>query len=70
MATKYKIEIVTEGAAFGETREEAGAELGRILSVIAGKLSDGSYVGERRTITFPVLDVNGNRVGGISFRKV
>lgn len=57
---KFKIEIDTANAAFGEGIYETGAELAQILRRLASKLENegcGQYD------TGSLRDVNGNKVG-------
>ncbi len=55
---KFKLEIEMENAAFEEQQE--GYEASRILNNLANKIAPYSLaIGD----TFPLKDVNGNRVG-------
>ena len=51
------IRISTENAAFGETDEEAGQEVARILRKLADQMEQPS------TGTMALHDLNGNKVG-------
>lgn len=60
---KITITITTDNAAFGDTPQDAGTEVARILKRLSEKLQDtdpGDYCGSK------LVDVNGNTVGKIS----
>jgi hypothetical protein len=56
MAHKFKLEIETGNAAFGDSDAERGAEIARILRDVALRLDKGDEYGV-------IHDSNGNRVG-------
>jgi hypothetical protein len=51
---KFKVEIKTDNAAFGDNPE---IELSRILELLAEEVADGACE------TYSIRDVNGNTVG-------
>jgi len=52
----FTLKIETDNAAFGDSADEAGAEVARILRVVAGGMAAGNMSGKLR-------DANGNTVG-------
>jgi hypothetical protein len=58
---RFKVEIDTVNAAFGEDLDDAGRELARILRRLADEVEDGTAWDGPGTLR----DVNGNSVGNI-----
>lgn len=55
-----KIEIATDNDAFGETDDERGAEVARILRALADRFAREA---DPRAVPTILRDTNGNRVG-------
>jgi hypothetical protein len=58
----FKLEIETGNEAFAE---DPGAELARMLRVLAGRLAIGLHTSDKGTLR----DSNGNRVGSWSYEE-
>ena len=56
---RFQVDIATNGAAF-EGPGEPGGEVARILRDLADRVEDGGN-------SFPLRDVNGNRVGSADY---
>ena len=57
---KFELEIAMDNDAFGETRDDAAAEVERILAGLSVNFAKHVSAG---LLTFPIRDANGNRVG-------
>lgn len=64
---KAKLTIYMDNAAFGDNPMDRAAEVGRILSRLAGQVVDAAELisGD----VFPLVDVNGNRVGELEIME-